>query len=515
MSTSIWDRLYDSTEFPDNIAFKHVKFDLRTGETLPKKSPDNPVRAKASAPLIQGVLSFLTGTWVECGFEVSVPANQDSFVARWRHPDKPKEIIQVRGNFKTRVMESSHPDYDLVSFGALGIGACLRFGIEAFSDAWLALLTNAIKQKVGALTPETVGELSDIAYGALRFGTVWGKTDLGDWTITHVPAAKLEAIKIVNIRNSLGTPEDFETLMEVHRDTTGATQRARFHGEQLDQVKRFLIRKKHTALLGPPGVGKSLCSFEAMRLLGFEHRGIDFQLFTCHEEVKASDLIGAYQPDGQGGFRWVDGPLVRAMTANGGKGQPILVEEFTRMPTKSQNIFISALSDGYIVRNEKPGEDGTGELVIAGPDFVLLADMNVDPAVDDIDLYGAAFARRVRKIEFQYPKLELLSKILRSETGCSPAVATAAAKVYDYAMKVYLSQDVSHPINPGSMVQWVEDYMASVDSGATERVAAQESAGHTWLRDVAGTDLKMRTSFLNEIEGSFRVLEANAKNRKA
>lgn len=511
--TTIWDKLYDK-ELVGPVEHRFGKFEINTGDPLPKKSPDNPQRGAASVPMLRGTTVVITGALSHFGYEQTVPATTDKLIIRWTSPDNPGEVIHSRMNFATREFETTNAAHALVSFSMMGIGAAIKYGIPAFKDTWAAFLANGHRVTTDAITLEVVGEISDIAYGALRYGAgPWpkkltpGSEPVNDWKISVVPVSTLRDLKMTNIRNSLANLDDFDTLMEVHQDTAVTGKRARFQGEQLEQVQRFLERHKHVALLGPPGVGKSLCSFEVLRLLGFERKGIDYQLFTCHEEVKSSDLIGAWQPNGKGTFDWVDGPLVRAMTANGGKGQPMLVEEFTRMPTKSQNIFISVLSDGYLVRNEKPGADGVGELVLAGEEFVLLTDMNVDPAVDDIDLYGAAFARRVRKIEFSYPKVDMLQRILRSETGCSSQVASAAGKVYDHVMKLHLAHDVAHPINPGSMVQWMEDYLSMMEDGLTERVSAQQSAKHTWLRDVAGTEEKLRNSLLNEIEAAFRVLE--------
>ena len=873
MST-IWESLYDKA-LVGPIAYRFGSFDINTGDPLPKKSPDNPQRGAASVPMLRGVLNVVSGNFSHYGYEQTVPATNNKLVVRWPNPADPKDIIHSRANFTTREFETTHPEHALTSFAMMGIGAAINRGIPAFKDAWSAFLANGNRVKTDAITLEVVSEISDIVYGALRYGAKWPKKNgvagdepTDDWTIRFVKKDVLDGVKITNIRNSLAHSDDFDVLMELNLDTSNASKRTRFQGEQLEHVQRFLERKKHIALLGPPGCGKalaldtpiptpwgwttmgdirvgdtvldengkpcvvthhtkimpgrpcyevefsdgsiivadenhewytqnrnsraakakgknmlgkirttrqiaatlkvergnrlnhsipvakaldlypmdlpiepytlgvwlgdgdsngatltcaepelamavvdagcslsqhsdptrygmglgtirgltkstgkgrvnkqyfpgnnltsmlrvmgllhnkhipgmylrasidqrlsvlqglmdtdgymdrnggnaeftstlrtlaentlelilslgmqptmaegravldgrdigpkwrinfrptvqvfrlprkantlnlnnirptvrnryitavssvpsvpvkciqvsseshlylagrtmipthnSLCAFEVFRISGFERKGVDYQLFTCHEEVKSSDLIGAWQPNGKGTFDWVDGPLVRAMTANGGKGQPMLVEEFTRMPTKSQNIFISVLSDGYLVRNEKPGEDGIGELVLAGPDFVLLTDMNVDPAVDDIDLYGAAFARRVRKIEFSYPKLDMLQRILRSETGCSQTVASAAGKVYDHVMKLHLAHEVAHPINPGSMVQWIEDYQAMLSDGQTERISAQQSAKHTWLRDVAGTEEPLRNSLLNEIEAAFRVLEMSA-----
>lgn len=484
---------------------------IYTGQKLPKAAPDNPGVATASTPFMAGVLGHISSQVEETGFE-----NGDPNIAliRWRDPAKnPGDAIYGRINLKEKKFEVSDMHYAGVTFAMLGVAAAYGMGHPAFKEAWSDFLNECVRNKNDALKVEAIGYIADILYGALVHGTAWPndpeqimKNEDG-WTVTV--GKNLQKHKVdKNLRAILGSPSEFESSMSVSEvseaDRKGTT---RFKGEEILILKNFVRRRKHTALLGPPGTGKSLCAFETLALMGFHKKGIDFQLVTGHEEFKSSDAIGSYQPDGKGGFRWVNASLVRAMTGNGGRGMPLLIEEFTRMPTKSQNVYISALSDGYIVLNEKPGDTGDGEIVLAGPDFVILADMNVDPAMDDIELYGAAFASRVRKIEFNYPRTDMLVKILKSETKCSPQVAQAVSKTYDFIMKGYNAHEgFQIPMSPRSAVFWVEDYEDLVQQGLSERDAAQHAAKSTWLRDVCGIDEGLRGKVLNEIEAEFRKI---------
>lgn len=502
--------LFDRKRYPDRVSFSSFPLEpeIYAGDPLPVKAPNNPGVGLASYPIMQGILALTMSSVSEIGYDAS---DTEWLALVWKTPTKSKTEVKARLNLKTRVLEVSDPNWAGQSFGLLGILVAFHLGIEAFKSTWISFLIEIQSQRVKAVNSSTIGCVADICYGALAYGRSWptkDNTDPVDWTVNTADLSKLKLAK--NLKNVISSPKDVESLMDIVEPEDGSGN-VRFMGEQLNTLIRFIERKKSVALLGPPGVGKSLCAFEALRLAGYEKKGIDYQLFTCHEEVKTFDLIGSWQPDSNRNLRWVDGVVVRAMTGNGGKGMPILVEEFTRMPTKSQNIFISVLSDRYLIRNEKPDENGVGEIVMAGPDFMLIADMNVDPSTDDIDLYGAAFSSRVRKLEFVYPRVDLLEKIVRSEAKVNTLTSKAVGRIYDFVMKKFVASEVPHPLSPRDAVYWMQDLQDLVDRGTELRAAAQIAAKHTWLRDVGGADEVIRKSLLDEIEGEFRKLVLNSQ----
>ncbi len=517
------DSLFDPTQHPGTIQYRNIPLmpELTTGDELPFKSPDNTHKALASAPLTQGVAGAILGKVPLYGYEEK---NGKSLVCHFQpNPANDNFLVLARINLDTKKFEITDLTYAGQAFAILGMSAAFMQGIRSFKDKWTELLMflQESKNLPKTMQFETLGPLADIAFGALVHGQKWPKTqkeiaaNYVAWTPELVSADTISSLSVKKLNNYFSDLQSFENLMQIYEDDSTPTSSSRFIGPQVEIIERFIERRKHVALIGPPGTGKTLSVFEALSRLGYLRRGEDFQLFTGHEEVKASDPVGAWQPDGMGGFIWVDGPLVKAMTGNGGKGMPILVEEFTRMPMKAQNSFITALSDGYLVKNEKPDPNGVGEIVVAGEDFVFLADMNADTSADDIEMYGLAFASRVRKVEYEYPNNSLLTRIVRSETKCSPLVAKAVGSVYDFVMKMAQANEVSHPMSPRSAVFWVQDYMDLVDEqDLPMRTAAQMAARHTWLRDVAGTDEPLRKKILDEVEGEFRKIELGGRDAK-
>lgn len=416
-------------------------------------------------------------------------------------------------DFKTgRFVTNAKNNFARHGLGLMGFGAALAARSHSFRSTWVSHLTTMAEDHVNAVSDDNLKALAAELSRGLELMAP-GK-DTTNYLFEQ--STEMSGPQVEDLRHHFVTIEDFLALVDTFDSPSEVP--TRFKGPQLKQVRNLIRRRKHTVLLGPPGVGKTVSAFEALAMEGFAEAGIDYQLFTGHDEVKSADFLGGWQPSGDPSrpYVWVNGALVRAMIANDGRGQPILVEEFTRMPTRAQNMFISALSDGYVILNEKPGVDGKGEIIRAGEDFVLLADMNVDPAADDIELYGAAFSSRVRKVEYDYPSLAALTEILSGEMeNLNPSIRLGVTSVYDQMMKRWNAAEVSQPVSPRACVQWAEEINAILEErGASDsavvRTAAWQAAGLTWLRDVAGTDEKLRKTIMSDVEAKFR----QAFNRK-
>ena len=455
---------------------------------------------------VESVLLYLMGQTCSMGFVVGT--HNARFAASWidqgTHRPCWGEI-----NLRERTYATDAPgDNMMVGFGLVGMGLAMIDANSGFREAWMAYLAHADKHVgLSALTPARLGPIA-VAIGDACVAHDPPEGNGSGWLLRESGVSQ-RAPLVLDVKDHLLTASDFVELLDL-LDRTPADQ-VQFQGPQLAQLRSLIRRRKHTVLLGPPGSGKSSCAFEALDLERFITKGVDYQLFMGHDDVKAADLLGAWQPtESPGLFRWAPGPLVRAMTARDGKGQPILVEEFLRMPRRAQNIFITALSDGYLVLNEKPDEHGAGELIEAGPDFVFLADMNIDAAADDLEPYGAALASRVRKIAYGYPDDATLSQILADAMPAVPsAIRAGVVGTYSRVMKRFESREVSAPISPRACLHWMEeiadDVPASrVTDSTVVRAAASIGAELTWITDVVGFDSKDQQPLRDDVEAQFR-----------
>lgn len=506
-SQSLLGSCFDPNRDTSTAAVGAITTYIRTGDMTQDR--------EQSKFFIESVLLFLTGKVHTMGFAKATPT---LFAVRWSCPVSGAKHTAMMSLQSGKYTTDAPNNFALHGFGLCAIGAALSSQSSAFRTAWVDFLTSIQTSGVDACTDDSLAAISSQLHDALIAMDPQAKTGHG-WYLEETKSLDI-ADDVVDLRHHMVSVESFLELTEAFKDDRKVVSSTRFQGPQLRTLRSLMKRRKHTVLLGPPGVGKTVSAFEAFRLEGYETAGKDYQLFTGHDEVKSADFLGGWQPTGTPGqFTWVNGCLVRAMTANDGRGQPILVEEFTRMPTRAQNMFISALSDGYVVLNEKPDANGLGEVIYAGPEFVLVADMNVDPSADDLDMFGAAFSSRVRKIEYEYPSLTALSQILENEVPDStPSLRQGVCMMYDSALKAWKAQELPAPISPRACVQWMDDILAMLEEtgkakpdSSLIRLIASDAAALTWLRDVAGTNPNQRKTLLQDVEASFR----RAFNNKA
>ena len=514
MTPSILQSCFDAACDPTPAYVLPLTVNLKTGDTI----GDRPV----SKYFAETVLLYCLGYVYAMGFlpESALPSVRAErtpqaetgplVVARWVDPIT-RTAYWAELHLQTRSFRTSASAGEACrGFGLVGLAAALVHPASRLRETWTALLVHTQTiPGLASLTPASVGPIALSIADAL-VGILPTTDPPGDGWHQIVAPLDYTPPSVDDLKDRLLTVDDFLDLLQYLAcdDLTPA----RFQGPQLQILRGLIRRRKHTVLLGPPGTGKSVCAFEALALEQYAVKGVDYQIFMGHDDVKAADLLGAWQPTESAGlFRWVAGPLVRAMTAHGGKGQPILVEEFLRMPRRAQNIFITALSDGYLVLNEKPDDHGRGELIEAGPDFVFLADMNVDAAADDLELYGAAFASRVRKLVYGYPSEAVLLHIL-TETlpTTTPAIRAGLVATYTRVLARFELGDVVCPLSPRACLQWGEELAAALPSAAlmadssAVRTAAAAAAHTTWLTDVAGFTAANQQPLLDDIEAQFR-----------
>lgn len=113
-------------------------------------------------------------------------------------------------------------------------------------------------------------------------------------------------------------------------------------------------------LYGPPGTGKTAL-VEAAFL-------DDLITITGDGDTTVADFIGTWTIKEDGGYRWIDGPLVRAMK----EGKPLLIDDATVIPAKVMAVLYPAM-DG---RKRIVVKEHEGEIVEADSGFYPVAAHN-------------------------------------------------------------------------------------------------------------------------------------------
>ena len=161
-------------------------------------------------------------------------------------------------------------------------------------------------------------------------------------------------------------------------------------------------------LKGPTGCGKTrFMEYMAWRL----HRPLI--TVSCHDDLTASDLVGRYLITNNETV-WVDGPLTRAVR----EGAICYLDEVVEARRDTTVVIHPLADDRRSLSIEK-----RGEVLQAPPEFMLALSYN--PGYQSVlkELKPSTRQRFVA-IEFRYPEPDLESRIVATESGVDPAVAT-------------------------------------------------------------------------------------------
>lgn len=165
---------------------------------------------------------------------------------------------------------------------------------------------------------------------------------------------------------------------------------------------------------GPTGCGKTrFVAHMAARL----KRAL--QTVSCHDDLAASDLTGRWLIKG-GETLWQDGPLTRAVRA----GEICYLDEVVEARKDVAVVLHPLTDDRRILPLER-----TGETLEAPPEFMLVVSYN--PGYQNIlKSLKPSTRQRFLAIEFDYPKPEIETEIVATETGlnaerCARLVALA------------------------------------------------------------------------------------------
>lgn len=124
----------------------------------------------------------------------------------------------------------------------------------------------------------------------------------------------------------------------------GKTYYARRWGKywDVDVLKRAREHSQFVLLLGPPGTGKTAMLEAAWN---------DLITTVVTGDTMVSGLVGGFIPDGMGGYKWNDGPLLVAVK----EGRPILIDEILLAnPTVLSVLYPLMDGRGFLDVQENP-----------------------------------------------------------------------------------------------------------------------------------------------------------------
>ncbi len=281
--------------------------------------------------------------------------------------------------------------------------------------------------------------------------------------IDATPLSDLDALR----RRRRGQPAEDEA------SAPSRGRAARFRGGQLAELVESLDLGFHCVLVGPTATGKSLCAFEA-----FEHGAATKPVFVIegHESLKEFDLLGAYTPDGTGGFAWRDGLLVQAMRAGG----YLFIDEANRMSTRTLNVLLGVISRSAVVLTEHGSEEVRAE---SGFQVVIAMNLGKGYAVNALDT--ALLNRFGCCLEFHYLPPREEEELVVTETAIDRDIARTMVKVANETRRLRRNKELSGEITPRGLFSWARKFAPRRGDVLTKLKAAART---TWMHQVAGTD---------------------------
>ena len=186
---------------------------------------------------------------------------------------------------------------------------------------------------------------------------------------------------------------------------------------------------------GPTGCGKTrFVEHMAARL------GRPLITVSCHDDLSAADLVGRHLIS-DGGTRWADGPLTRAVR----EGAICYLDEVVEA-RKDTTVVLHPLADD---RRVLPIER-TGEMLHAAPGFMLVVSYN--PGYQNV-LKGLKPSTRQRfvALQFDYPPPPVEREIVLQESGADPHVVNQLVELAT-ALRRLTEQDLEETVSTRLLV---------------------------------------------------------------
>ena len=185
------------------------------------------------------------------------------------------------------------------------------------------------------------------------------------------------------------------------------------NGAECDVFERAWKARLPILIKGPTGCGKTRFVRHMANRLGRELITV-----SCNEDTSATDLLGRHLLLG-GETRWSDGPVTRAVR----NGAILYLDEIAEARADAIVVVHSITDD-----RRELFLDRTGESIMAGPEFMVVASFNPGYQRSMRELKPSTRQRFVA-LSFGFPEASREAEIVARESRCESGVAKSLVKI--------------------------------------------------------------------------------------
>lgn len=237
----------------------------------------------------------------------------------------------------------------------------------------------------------------------------------------------------------------------------------------LSKVKRGQV----TFLTGPAGTGKTTWAEQVAALTGRP-----FVRISCHSDTTAGTLVGGFVSDGQGGFRWGDGILLKAIRR---PGTVVLIDEPSAARPDAMMILQGVLEPRGGVTVDETGERVR---VARGVSFVLADNTNgtgdVTGAYEGTRrMNRATLDRCAATLVIDYLPADREAQVIVNRAGVSQTIADKLVNYANLTRQDAAKGTVTHGVGLRRLLAWAE----SIADGIPAREGFETSVLNTAAHD--------------------------------
>jgi hypothetical protein len=199
--------------------------------------------------------------------------------------------------------------------------------------------------------------------------------------------------------------------------------------KDFDVLQFCMDRRVNLLVRGPTGSGKTMFPMAWAAL-----KGLNFYAVPCDVSMEPGALLGGWQPDGEGGFVWQDGPVTELVRSGG----VLDISEANFMSPKVAASLFPLLDH----RRELPLLRKGGEIVKAHEKLLVVTDYNPDYR-GTMQLNEAFLNRFAIKIPWDYNEA-VEGRLIKS------------SELLEMAKKIRASPGIKTPVSTNSLMEFID-----------------------------------------------------------